>query len=78
MSDHKCDDCGGEIVMIEYHGMDKYHYDGVSEYRCLKSLAENPTCLFRVGRWCGQRLTEKEQEPPYCKGEPHPTIASHP
>ena len=54
-----------EIVLVEYHGLDPHHYDGVSEIKCL-------TCGRRTGRWCGNRLEEDEVEPRYCQGGEHP------
>ena len=67
---NKCDNNPDhQTVMVEYALTDKYHYDGVSEIRC---LAEN--CERRVGRWCGNKLEDDEVEPPYCKGGEHPKV----
>ncbi len=69
--------------MVEYHGMDQYHYDGVSEHACVNSFATTDgeegsplipgKCDYRIGRWCGKPLADGEVEPPYCDGKkPHP------
>lgn len=67
MANIKCE-CGGKMIMVEYGLMDKYHYDGISEERCLK-------CGNRYGRWCGQLLGPDEVEPQHHDGErPHPRV----
>jgi hypothetical protein len=74
----KCPKCGGNIIMVEYHGLEKYHYDGVSEYNCVNALryedGVEPTCDWRVGRWCGRKLEKGEVEPPFCEGKKHPKV----
>lgn len=61
--------------MVEYGLMDKYHYDGVSEYACVNAHSNEGSCNWRIGRWCEQELRKNEVEPPFCKGrEKHPSI----
>ena len=66
-----CSICGGHIVGVEYSLLDPCHYDGISEWACENALGENPTCRYRIGRFCGKPLGSKEQEPRYCRGEVH-------
>lgn len=61
-----CDNGCAPVIGVEYGGMDPYHYDGVSEWRC-------PVCGRRTGRFCGNVLRPGEAEPRYCEGGPHPT-----
>lgn len=56
-----CSKCGGEIVGVEYHWSVKEHYDGVSEFMCLK-------CKRRVGRWSNIELKTGEFEKPFNYG----------
>lgn len=57
MADLKCPKCGNtendKIIMVEYWGGYKYHYDGISEYWC-------KNCKTRWGRWSGQPLADDE------------------
>jgi hypothetical protein len=46
------------IIGVEYNYADPYRYDGVSEIECR-------TCKKRYGRWTGNVLKGKAQEPPY-------------
>lgn len=73
-----CPKCGGSVVLVEYSLIDPFHYDGTSEYACVKSmdhLAEaDRTCDYRLGRFCGKPLGKHEVEPPYCKGKAHPSV----
>lgn len=63
-----CPECGAKTVMVEYHLMDKHHYDGVSEIDCTK-------CEWRMGRWCEQVLKPYEVEPRMCTGRfGHPRV----
>lgn len=63
----KCPNCGGKTIMVEYGLMDKYHYDGVSEWACVKGD-------WRVGRFCEQVLEKDAVEPPHCQGNGHPRV----
>lgn len=64
----KCRNCKSKnILAVEYGPMQKYRYDGVSEWWC-------QDCGTRYGRFCGEQLTGHEVEPVYCKGGPHPSI----
>lgn len=63
----RCPECQGDLIMVEYSLMDKYHYDGVSEHFCKH-------CGLRWGRWCGQKLGPEEVEKPNCDGTGHPRI----
>ena len=57
----KCPKCGSNyIVAIEYDYLDKEHYDGISEYKCLN-------CGYRQGRWSGQELKDGYIESVYNK-----------
>lgn len=58
----QCLKCNGQIIGVEYHGLDPYHYDGISEWECAK-------CGSRWGRWSGRELAEGEKEPPRGRGE---------
>lgn len=59
--------------MVEYNLLDAFHYDGVSEYACVKALESNgKECDYKIGRFCGKRLSWYEHEPPYCTGKAHP------
>lgn len=71
-----CPKCGGQIVMVEYHLMSPYHYDGTSEWACTRAYeTDGKECDYKVGRFCGKRLDWKESEPRYCGGGAHPTHA---
>lgn len=77
MKPDKCPKCEGAIVAVEYSLLDPNHYDGTSEWACVNAYEKDgkpPTCDWRIGRFCGQRLQPKESEPAYCKGI-HPTHA---
>lgn len=69
----KCPKCGTADALcigVEYGPMDKYHHDGISEWRC-----GNMECDYRQGRFCGQPLTGAEVEPRFCDGKNgHPRI----
>lgn len=76
-----CPKCGGHIWGVEYDPMDADHYDGVSEWSCENALWQDnsdgkglvpPTCDWRIGRFCGERLDMKAFEPRYCGGGAHP------
>jgi len=77
----RCPKCGAGLLMVEYSLLDAHHYDGVSEIACGRAMRvvdldtdeiEEPTCDYRVGRWCGKELKKGEVEPRFCKGEEHP------
>lgn len=70
----KCPKCGAGVFMVEYALMDKHHYDGVSEYACKNALGKNPTCTWRIGRWCGEELGPGEVEPVNHSGPTHPRV----
>lgn len=54
--DEKCNICGNtEYCGVEYDWCSNNHYDGVSEWRCLK-------CNTRYGRWTDKILEENEEE----------------
>ena len=64
-----CPKCGSQVVGFQYAYDSKFHYDGVSEYRCVNTvsvLGEKKTCDYRIGRWCGRDLTGAEMEPKDC------------
>lgn len=57
MNMNKCPECGStDILDVEYDWKSADHYDGTSEFQCLK-------CGVRVGRWSGKVLSEGENEP---------------
>lgn len=60
-----CDVCGAQMGGVEYDGMSKFHYDGISEWAC-------PQGHVRIGRWCQKELHGDELEPVDCKGVGHP------
>lgn len=70
----KCPKCSASVIMVEYHLMDKNHYNGVSEYDCKNALGKSPTCDWRIGRWCGQELGPGEVEPRFHEGTTHPRV----
>lgn len=55
-----CVDCDGDSIVtaVEYPFNHPEHYDGISEYRCMR-------CGRREGRWTGARLTDGSSEPRY-------------
>lgn len=57
-----CPSCGNKdtkrFVGVEYPYYDPDHYDGVSEWNCLK-------CQTRWGRWSGKVLADGEAEAPF-------------
>ena len=55
---NECPLCGLELCGVEYHYNHPEHYDGVSEWKCLK-------CHYRRGRWTGKELSNGEVEPRY-------------
>lgn len=72
-----CPRCGSEIWLVEYPIIDPNHYDGTSEYACKNALKiddKEPTCTWRIGRFCGKPLAPNESEPKYCHGI-HPVHA---
>ncbi len=70
-----CPKCSGDIFSVEYNYSSSHHYDGISEWACENAVAHNkntePTCDFRMGRFCGEALGSGESEPPYCTGGIH-------
>lgn len=52
-----CPKCGSDeqICGVEYAYDDPEHYDGISEFHCMK-------CNARWGRWTGKILNEGEYE----------------
>jgi hypothetical protein len=69
-----CPKCGGKIWMVEYAYPHPQRYDGISEHACQNALRhgdEEPTCDYRVGRWCEKELKNGESENRYCEGQPH-------
>jgi hypothetical protein len=52
------------MIAVEYEGMHPFHYDGVSEFRCM-----DESCGFRLARWCGKKLSDGESEPAKCNGK---------
>lgn len=55
MAEIKCPNCktGDNVIMVEYWGGSKYHYDGISEYYCRD-------CKARWNRWTGEMLKPDE------------------
>lgn len=51
----ECPYCHGEMIGVEYSYDSPYHYDGISEWDCLK-------CNKRFGRWSKKVLGENEYE----------------
>lgn len=75
-TNNTCPKCGSSIWYVEYELIDPHHYDGTSEYVCKKAdETDGKDCDWKIGRFCGQRLPWKAQEPPYCKGKTHPVHA---
>lgn len=48
------------IIAMEYGYLHPFHYDGISEYKCLE-------CNYRQGRWTKKQLTKDEYEKPFGK-----------
>jgi hypothetical protein len=62
----KCPKCGGEIGGLQYPWGNPNHYDGVSEWFCIRSAdVDGRNCHYHVGRWTGKELKDGEWEPPY-------------
>lgn len=64
-----CPKCGKPMILVEYSYDSPNHYDGVSEYVCIKKgqwgSMDATGCGLRVGRWSGKILTGKMQEKPF-------------
>jgi hypothetical protein len=64
VSSEPCSECGEKDWLGCQYGHDNpNHFDGVSEWRCMR-------CGARFGRWTKRLLEEGEAEPPYGQIDP--------
>lgn len=72
--------------LVEYPLTHPCYYDGTSEYACKNAIVSGPpdrstatipppTCDWRIGRFCGNKLGPSEYEPKHCDGTRHVLVA---